>query len=165
MAASLAARHPERVSALVLAAPAANLASVQRLDRWLAAPVAGYPGERGIALPAGPGAVGGPVRRRVAAARGSRSEFLIAAGRSLLKRRALAGFVAEQRALLRDLPALERALPRIAAPTTILTGAEDRIVPPAAPRRLAEQIPGARLVVAGARGAPAPPAASAARRG
>ena len=55
------------------------------------------------------------------------------------------------------------SLAQIAAPTTILTGAEDRIVPPAAPRALAEQIPGAQLVVARPGRAPAPAAARAAR--
>src|ERR1700739_2954731 len=40
IAAWLAVMHPERVTALVLAAPAANLASLYPIDRWLAAPVA-----------------------------------------------------------------------------------------------------------------------------
>lgn len=38
IAAWLAVHHGERVSALVLVAPAANLAALGRLDRWLAAP-------------------------------------------------------------------------------------------------------------------------------
>src|ERR1700722_12239334 len=37
----LAVHHPERVSSLVLAAPAANRASLAALDRWLAGPVGG----------------------------------------------------------------------------------------------------------------------------
>ena len=41
VAAWLAATRPERVAALVLAAPAANLAALYALDRWMAAPVAG----------------------------------------------------------------------------------------------------------------------------
>jgi len=143
----LAAHHPERVAALVLAAPAANLASVQRLDRWLAAPVAGYLAGAvslsglGLALSAA------PVRRRIAGDSGLSERYLIAAGRSLLNRWAWRAFVTEQRALLRELPALERGLARIDAGTTIVTGAEDRVVPRGAPRLLAEQIPAARLVV------------------
>jgi pimeloyl-ACP methyl ester carboxylesterase len=59
--------------------------------------------------------------------------------------------LAEQRALVKDLPALEQHLPRISAPTTILVGAGDRIVPVASARRLATQIPGAQLeLVSGA---------------
>lgn len=53
----------------------------------------------------------------------------------------------EQRALVRELPRLERLLACIAAPTTILAGAEDRVVPPRAVQRLVHQIPGARLHV------------------
>ncbi len=147
IAASLAARHPDRVTALVLAAPAANLASVQRVDRLLAAPVAGYLASAASLSGVGLALSATQVRRRVAGDSGLTEQYLIAAGRSLRTRRAWRAFVTEQRALLRDLPALERALPRIGAPTTILTGAEDRVVPPAAPRRLAEQIAGARLVV------------------
>ena len=57
-------------------------------------------------------------------------------------------YASEQRTLIRDLPQLERRLADITAPTTILTGARDRIVPPRAARVLARQISGARLVVA-----------------
>ena len=49
--------------------------------------------------------------------------------------------------LRQGLPALERRLERIAAPTTIIAGAGDRIVPPRAARRLSRQIPGARLQI------------------
>jgi pimeloyl-ACP methyl ester carboxylesterase len=44
--------------------------------------------------------------------------------------------------------AREAGLARIAAPTRILVGTRDRIVPPDAARKLAEQSPGARLVEA-----------------
>ena len=40
----------------------------------------------------------------------------------------------------------ERRLGTIAAPTTIVAGGADHVVPPAATRRLVEQIPGAELV-------------------
>jgi pimeloyl-ACP methyl ester carboxylesterase len=88
-----------------------------------------------------------PVRHKIVRASGVAEQYLVAAGRGLLTSWARRAFVAEQRWLLRDLPALERSLSLIAAPTTILTGAEDRIVPRAAPQALATQIPGARLVV------------------
>jgi pimeloyl-ACP methyl ester carboxylesterase len=147
IAASAAARHPDRVAALVLAAPAANLASVEPIDRWLATPIAGYLASAASLSGLGLALSAAPVRRRVVGESGLPEQYLTAAGRSLLTRWAWRAFVTEQRALLRDLPALERCLPRITAPTTIVTGAEDRVVPRAAPRRLAEQIPGARLVV------------------
>ena len=55
-------------------------------------------------------------------------------------------FTAEQRALVRELPLLEPLLAQIKAPVTIVIGTADRIVPPASARKLAGQIPGARLV-------------------
>ena len=147
IAAWLAVHHPERVTALVLVAPAANLASLGRLDRWLAAPVAGYLTSAvtltglGIALRAE------PLRRRIVRQSGLDADYLRAAGQALLTPWARRAFLTEQRALVSGLPALEPRLSEIAVPTTVVTGAEDRIVPPAAPRALAGQIPGARLVV------------------
>jgi pimeloyl-ACP methyl ester carboxylesterase len=44
-----------------------------------------------------------------------------------------------------DLPELEGHLDAISAPTTIIAGHGDRIVPERAARRLSQQIPGARL--------------------
>ena len=56
-------------------------------------------------------------------------------------------FDTEQRALVTGLPVLERRLAQVRAPTWIVTGSADRVVPAAAPRLLADQIPDARLVV------------------
>ena len=58
--------------------------------------------------------------------------------------RARQSFLIEQRALVAETPALERALCRIAVPTVVVTGASDRIVPPAAARSLAAAPPGSR---------------------
>ena len=85
------------------------------------------------------------VRGRVAAAVGLPDGYLRRARTTLLRPGAWRSY-AEQRALIRDLAALEPGL-TIAAPTTILVGDHDAIVSPAASRRLAQQIPGARLVV------------------
>jgi pimeloyl-ACP methyl ester carboxylesterase len=49
--------------------------------------------------------------------------------------------------LVRDLPALEARLASISAPTTIVNGSADRVVPLASARELAATIPGAELVV------------------
>jgi pimeloyl-ACP methyl ester carboxylesterase len=56
-------------------------------------------------------------------------------------------FLVEQRALISESPELERSLGGIAVPTAVVTGASDRIVPPAAARALAKAIPGAELVI------------------
>jgi pimeloyl-ACP methyl ester carboxylesterase len=146
IAAWLAATHPDRVAALVLAAPAANLASLYPFDRWLAAPLvaelasATMMGGLGLALSVP------RLRRRIAAGAGVDPAYLTAARDGLLHRSAWRAYVSEQRTLIRDLPLLESRLGAITAPTTILTGSEDRVVPPMAARTLLGQIGGARLV-------------------
>jgi pimeloyl-ACP methyl ester carboxylesterase len=147
IAAWLAAHHPDRVSALVLAAPAANLVSLDALDRYLAAPALGElaaavaMGGLGLALSVD------RVRTRVAATAGLQTGYLRRARRTLLAPSAWRSYAIEQRAFIRDLPALDSALGAITAPTTILVGDRDRIVSPAASRRLADQVPGSSLVV------------------
>lgn len=143
----LAIHAPERVTGLVLAAPAANLDSLARFDRFLAAPVVGSL-TTGMSL-AGLGLTlsAGPLRRRIARRSGLPDGYLRDSGRALLTPWARRAFNAEQRSLVADLPALQRRLSEVATPTRIITGAEDRIVPPAAPRALAEQITGAQLRV------------------
>jgi pimeloyl-ACP methyl ester carboxylesterase len=147
VAAWLAADHPERVSRLVLAAPAANLDSLYALDRWLATPVAGYLASVAALAGLGLALTTGPVRRHIADELALDDRYLQAAGRRLLAPAAWRAFVIEQRALIRDLPVLESRLKDISAPTTIIAGSADRIVPVHAARRLAGQIPGAELVL------------------
>lgn len=147
VAAWLAAHHPERVSALVLAAPAANRASLEWLDRWLTVPVAGGLTSAASLTGLGLALSAGPLRQRIARASALDEDYLRAAGRALLSARVRRAFDAEQRSLVHDLPVLEDRLTEVRAPTWILTGSADRVIPAAAPRRLAEQIPGARLVV------------------
>ncbi len=147
IAAWLAVHHAGRVSALVLVAPAANLAALGRLDRWLAAP--------GLAELSGATAMASlglalsvdRVRERLASAVGLPDGYLRRARTTLLRPGAWRSYATEQRALVRGVTALEPGLKTIAAPTTILFGDRDPIVSPDAARRLAEQIPGARLVV------------------
>ena len=146
VAAWLAASSPERVGRLVLVAPAANLDSLSTVDYLLAAPFVGWLASVGAM--AGGGLVLGarPLRRWVAEATALDERYLRAAGRMLLSPRAWRTFVREQRFLVRDLPVLERRLADIAAPTTIVAGTADHVVPIAAARRLADQIAGAELV-------------------
>jgi pimeloyl-ACP methyl ester carboxylesterase len=146
VAAWLACARAERVGRLVLVAPAANLESLSAVDYLLAAPVVGWLASVGAM--AGGGLILGarPLRRWVAEATALDDRYLRAAGRLLLAPAAWRSFVREQRFLVRDLPELERRLKQIAAPTTIVAGTGDHVVPVAAARRLAGQIPGAELV-------------------
>ena len=147
VAAWLAATHPSRVTALVLAAPAANRAALYPVDRWLAAPIAGE--IAGSATLAGAGvALSLPwLRRHLSARTGIDESYLRGIRRVSLTPRAWRAYVSEQRTLVRDLPKLERHLPAITAPTTVVAGAADRVVPARASRLLSEQIRGARLLV------------------
>ena len=143
----LAAEAPERVRALVLAAPAANLSSLYRFDRWLTMPGAGE-----LASAAGLQLLGFALgarrlRRRIAVQFSLAESYLEAFGRALRSPAAWRSFVVEQRALVSELPALERRLSEISATTTIVVGSHDWIVPRRSSRRLAEQIPGAELLV------------------
>jgi pimeloyl-ACP methyl ester carboxylesterase len=148
IAAWLAAAYPERVTALVLAAPAANQASLYPVDRWLAAPLVSE-----IAAGAAMAGVGLTLtvpwlRRRVSAGTGIAESYLLGVGQAALRPGAWRAYAGEQRTLVRELPDLEQRLGSITAPTTIIAGARDRIVPMHAASQLSGQIPGARLVVA-----------------
>jgi pimeloyl-ACP methyl ester carboxylesterase len=146
VAAWLATRHPDRVAGLVLVSAAANRESLTAFDRLLAVPVAGYLAGSLILSIAGLGLSARAVRGRLESTYEVSDGYLLAAGRRLCGRAAHRAFFVEQRALIRDLPVLECSLAQICAPTTVLVGTRDRIVPPAAGRRLVDQIPGARLV-------------------
>jgi pimeloyl-ACP methyl ester carboxylesterase len=141
----LAAHAPERVSALVLAAPSANAASLYRMDRWLAAPVGGPIASAASLAATGLALRPRRARRRLAARLGVDENYLEESGRVLRTRWAWRSFVTEQRVLVSQLPELESHLGGISAPTAIVVGTEDRIVAPRAARQLAAEIPGARL--------------------
>jgi pimeloyl-ACP methyl ester carboxylesterase len=145
VAAWLAVEHPDRVSSLVLAAPSANAASLYQFDRWLAAPIAGELASAAMLGIAGLALITAPLRRRLARELGLDDRYLGDTAQRLLRPGAWRSFIVEQRALIAELPQLEPRLSRITASTTILAGAEDRIVPPSSLRLLADQIPEARL--------------------
>ncbi len=146
VAAWLAWSSPERIGRLVLVAPAANVDSLGAVDYLLATPVVGWLASVGAMAGGGLVLGAGPVRRWVAEATALDDRYLQSAGRTLLAPSSWRSFVREQRALVRDLPVLERRLQEISAPTTIVAGTADRVVPIAAARRLAGQIRGAELV-------------------
>lgn len=147
VAAWLAATHPERVEALVLVAPSANAASLYALDRWLATPVAGYVAGATLLGGVGVALAERRVRRFVARLSGLEQTYLRATGGMLRAPLSWGSFFIEQQALIRELPALESRLDRILAPTTIVAGSADVVVPAASARRLAAQIQGADLVL------------------
>jgi 3-oxoadipate enol-lactonase len=143
VAAWLAVHHPERVATLVLAAPSANDRAMYALDRVLASRLAGaaFVGGAGAALSLS------PVRRLVAGRAQLEESYLRGLARLLTKPWSWRAFVIEQRALLEGIPRLEPQLHRISTPTTIVAGAADRIVPTSAAELLAQQIPGAELIL------------------
>jgi pimeloyl-ACP methyl ester carboxylesterase len=147
VAAWLALRRPERVAALVLAAPSADTRSLYAADYLLASPFAGAVMSAALLGAAGAALAFGPARRPLADHLGLEERYLRALARLLVRPASWRAFVVEQRALVRDLRALERELHRISTPTVIVAGAADRIVPTAANKALAEQIPGAELVL------------------
>ncbi len=146
VAASLALSHRERVRALVLAAPSANVESLRWVDRLLAAPGVGY--VVGAAALAGAGAALTTelVRSRVARELELEDGYLRSARRMLLTPHAWRSFFTEQRLLFRDVPALEARLSEITAPATVVIGTADRVVPVSSARRLTSQLADARLV-------------------
>jgi pimeloyl-ACP methyl ester carboxylesterase len=152
VAAWLAAHQQHRVAGLVLVAPAANESALVPVDRMLALPIVGYLASSGMLAAAGLALSVGAVRKRVAARLALRDDYLVSMGLRLRSRRARRAFSVEQRAMLRELPALERRLHGISAPTTVIVGSGDTVVPPAAGRKLAEQIAGARLIEIAAAG-------------
>jgi pimeloyl-ACP methyl ester carboxylesterase len=147
VAAWLAAFHAERVASLVLVAPAANVASLYRLDYWLATPLAGYLAS--VATLGGLGAAlsASPLRRWLAGRLALDDRYLLAASRRLLAPAAWRAYAAEQQALVQDLPVLEQALGSISAPTRIVAGSDDHVVPIEAEHKLAEQIRDAELIM------------------
>jgi pimeloyl-ACP methyl ester carboxylesterase len=147
VAVRLAILHPERVAALVLVSPSANTDSLYPLDLLLAAPGLGYLAGAGALITAGLLLAAAPVRRRLAGRLWIDEPYLQGAGRSLLSPATWRAFAADQRALVSELPGLEARLGEIRAPTTIVAGKEDRVVPVSASRRLATQIRDAELVV------------------
>lgn len=146
IAAWLAAEHPERVRALVLAAPSASCASLNRLDELLATPVLGPALATTVFAGAGVTLRLAPVRLRLARRLGLEDAYLRRYSRALLNPLTWHAFVVEQRMLVRELPELETRLAAISAPTTIVIGSADRIVTPSSARMLATQIPSANLV-------------------
>jgi len=151
VAVELAARYPERVRGLVLAA-SIGPGEPTMVDRLLALPVVG----RAVCA-------GGLALTRIVLGRRAVDRFLGRRMKGLepdqfrnlaadhLTRAALDSFLTEQRALVDEWPAIERRLGDVQVPTVVVTGDRDRLVAAGSARRLTAAIPGAELrVVPGA---------------
>jgi pimeloyl-ACP methyl ester carboxylesterase len=146
VAAWLAASRPERVAGLVLVAPSANQDALVPADHLLAVPMLGDVLSAASLALAGNALAVGVLRGLLARELRVDAGYLGGSRRMLTRPRTWRSFVAEQRMLIRELPGLEARLSGIRAPTTVVAGTADRIVPIRSARRLTEQIPGARLV-------------------
>ena len=148
----LAARHPELVAGLVLVGSVGRADSINALDRTLAVPVVGD-----VFSAAGLFALGHVLPRfRHIAPR--RSHPTVAWLRASLPdegylalspqpgRRVWRSFVAEQRALLREIESVESALGAIHAPTVVISGSWDLVVPPSVSESIAAAVADAELV-------------------
>jgi pimeloyl-ACP methyl ester carboxylesterase len=118
MVLGLARRRPDLVRGLVLVG-SVGPGAITRMDRVMGHPAVGSLADRWEAR------VTRPVRRTPAA---------------------LLAFLAEQRSLVRDLPAVVDGLDGITAPAIVLAGTRDHIVQPSIAEALAARLPNAELV-------------------
>jgi pimeloyl-ACP methyl ester carboxylesterase len=147
VAVAAAERHPDRVAGIVLAASIGPGCLVP-LDHVLSAPVIGEALSFGMLHALTP-----VLRRRLR--RYMASGTVDPEDRRLAEERWKANrsrglwrtFLVEQRAMLRELPALDDALASVACPAVVLAGSADRIVPPRTAEALAAAIPDADLRV------------------
>jgi len=144
VAIALAAARPERVAGLVLVGSVGSCSSVDAFDRMLALPVLGpvltYVSFRGLSrlLPL-------PCARRHLSALGNLDDAALA--ELVASADDWRAFVVEQRALVREVPDLDAVLHLIQAPTSVIMGEKDFMVPPRVGRELAERIPRAECTL------------------
>ncbi|MGC8463016.1 MAG: alpha/beta fold hydrolase [Acidimicrobiales bacterium] len=149
----LAARRPELVAGLVLVGSIGGRGSVNTLDHLLAVPGAGE-ALAAAGLVATPAlatlrklAVGLTGGRRMLAARLASTlpdgDLVVPGGEVA---RTARSFAVEQRALVVEAARLEGATTQVSAPTTVVSGTWDTVVPPSAQAALARAVDGARLV-------------------
>jgi pimeloyl-ACP methyl ester carboxylesterase len=77
--------------------------------------------------------------------------YAVTSGAAMRHRPIWRSFLLEQRALLRDLPVITRALSQIAVATRVISGTHDTLIPARTPQALVAAIPGAvRISIEGA---------------
>jgi len=142
VALDLALRHPDRVAALVLVSAVGGAGSVATVDRVLGAPVVGD------AL-----ALGGLVALGVRPLRRLLAPWGAPADHSAVDAPPAGGwwsswrsFMAEQRALLGELPSISALLATVRVPAVVVIGEADRIVRPSSQEALAAGLPNAEVV-------------------
>lgn len=143
VALAAAAAAPGRVSGLALVASVSPLVRAGRLDRLLALPAVGE-AAAALALSAAAGALVLPRIRTEAEHRLPRQALSGLTDRRH-RRQAWRSFAVEQRALVEELPRLAGGLAATSAPTVVVCGGSDHLVPPRTARELSEAIPGAVL--------------------
>ena len=139
VAALAAAEAPDRVAGLVLLA-SIGPDCLLRLDRVLAAPVLG-----GLiawsALQLGKPAIGRRASRLLLGRQEAADRpYARTSGLAMRHRPVWRSFLIEQRALIRELPGIDRELARIGQPTAIISGQRDALIPSATPVELQRRI-------------------------
>ncbi|MGA3220302.1 MAG: alpha/beta hydrolase [Acidimicrobiales bacterium] len=148
IAIEMALDFPGSVAGLALVSSVAPGDPVGRLDRLLALPLLGTALAATTLSTAGGVLSWGPTRAFAGwRMRGRSEEQLADLTRAWRRRATWTSFAVEQRALVYELPTMAPRLAYIAAPTIVLAGSIDRVVPAAAAHRLAAAIPGAILEV------------------
>jgi len=147
LALAAALESPQRLCALVLVGPLAPTVLPSRLDRVFANRVIGPPATRFGFWGAGLGLTLPPLRRLAhIAAPAVEAERLKRIAVEWRDAGVWRSFHAEQRAFVEEMPALARRIPSLRVPTTIVTGNRDRICPPSQARKLASDLPNAKLI-------------------
>lgn len=147
VALAMAADFPERVRALVLAAPVAPGPSPSAADRLFASRLIGPAAARFGFRAAGLALSLPPLQRLARRAVPALSPEQVSATAELWRTgRVWRSFFAEQRALVAELPSLEPQLASVAQPATILYGTWDLMARPAQARRLADELPHTELI-------------------
>lgn len=154
IAIELALSRPDLVGALVLIGSIGVDRALNRFDQLLAVPRFGDTVMRAGLLATRGGLRTArkllknkptePLLRRVA--RSPTVRGLVWLETQPMSARVRTSFLAEQRALVKETPLLERRLSRLEVPTAVVHGTADHVVPISASRALAERIPGAELI-------------------